>query len=304
MAHVSVAICCYNSAAYLDQTIKSVLNQTFKDWELVIVNDGSTDDTEQIVKRYINAGWPITYRYQANNGFASARNLCVELARGDYIALIDHDDICLPQRLAQQVDASARHPEAGLLFSDSEHFQDDGTILRRQFQSFPVDPCALDLGAQHATDQLLTYGCFIDTESVMFRRSVAQDVGGFNTAYRYIVDYDFFLRVGEKYPMFGDRQVLSRWRVHSRQASNTMRETIFIEHIDLYRRWLAKPTLNRNARSAVRFRLWKMLLLHSLFLASRWQLRAGCRRLSEAFCSWPSPQQALKHVSNRLIRNK
>jgi glycosyltransferase involved in cell wall biosynthesis len=286
----------------LGQTIESVLNQTYKDWELIIVNDGSSDETEQIVESYVRAGWPIIYRYQVNKGFASARNLCVELATGQYVALVDHDDLCFPHRLAQQIDAAARHPDVGLLFSDSQHFRDDGTIVRRQFQCFSIDPCSLDLSAKQAANQLLIHGCFIDTETVMFRREVAQEVGGFNTAFRYIVDYDFFLRVGEKYPMFADPHVLSKWRIHSHQASKTMREAIFSEHIDVFKQWLAKSTLSRDARRRLQLRLWKMLWLYSIFLISQRQFRAGRNRLFECFQSRPDAAEVLKFISGRLVQ--
>ena len=96
-------ICCYNSEKYLHETIDSVIDQTYTNWEIVIVNDGSTDGTEEIILDYIDQGIPITYLKQENKGFGAARNKAIELAKGDWIAIIDHDDICIPNRLESQV---------------------------------------------------------------------------------------------------------------------------------------------------------------------------------------------------------
>ena len=98
----SVMICCYNSEKYLRETIDSVINQTYTNWEIVAVNDGSSDSTEEIIQLYINRGVPITYSYQENAGFANARNKAIDLAKSDWIVIIDHDDICLSDRLEKQ----------------------------------------------------------------------------------------------------------------------------------------------------------------------------------------------------------
>jgi glycosyltransferase involved in cell wall biosynthesis len=100
---VSVNLCCYNSEKYLEETLQSVFAQTFKDWELVIVNDGSTDGTEAMIQKHIAEGWPIVYHAQENAGLSRARNQALRLSRGKYIAFIDHDDLFLPDTLEEQV---------------------------------------------------------------------------------------------------------------------------------------------------------------------------------------------------------
>ena len=99
---ISVIICCFNCQEYIKETIESVIGQTYNHWEIVAINDGSTDGTENIILDYRQRGIPITYYKQKNEGFASARNKAIELARGEWIAIIDHDDLCLPDRLAIQ----------------------------------------------------------------------------------------------------------------------------------------------------------------------------------------------------------
>src|ERR671930_69372 len=102
---VSINLCCYNGEKYLEETLQSIFHQTYKDWELVVVDDGSIDTTERIIKSHMAAGKLIMYHYQENAGLGSARNKALQLSRGSYIALIDQDDIWLPEKLEKQVRA-------------------------------------------------------------------------------------------------------------------------------------------------------------------------------------------------------
>ena len=102
---VSINLCCYNSERYLRETLQSIASQTCKDWELVIVNDGSTDRTEAIILEFRDRGYRVVYHYQENRGIAVSRNKAIELSRGDYIAFIDHDDVWMPDLLARQLAA-------------------------------------------------------------------------------------------------------------------------------------------------------------------------------------------------------
>lgn len=258
MPKVSVAICAYNAQDHLAETIDSVLTQTFRDFELVIVDDGSKDRTADVCRDYAARDERVRYHFQPNAGFGAARNKCLELARSEWIAIIDHDDVCLPRRLERQLEDASAHPEAALIFSNTEHFTDDGAVRRRQFDGF--DPCDSDLGPGRATELLLTRGCFIDSESAFFRRDAALALGGFPTAYRYINDYDFFLRLGMRHAMHGIPEVLARWRIHKGQLSQTARETILREHVAVFKEWLQSPALSASTKRIVRMRLASCLL--------------------------------------------
>lgn len=249
---VSVVVCAYNAQKYLSETIESVLAQTFRDFELVIVDDGSTDGTEALVRSYLGRG-PIVYHKQANAGFGAARNKAVELARAEWIAIIDHDDVCLPERLERQYEAASRHPEAGLIFSNSEYFLDDGSIFRRQFDSF--DPCGSDLGPGKAAELLLIEDCFVDSETAFFRKAEALAAGGFPTEYRYVNDYEFFLRMGARSAFVALPDVLSRWRVHPGQLSHTASDTMVREHIALLSHWTKDGRLSARSRRIASLRL-------------------------------------------------
>lgn len=289
MPKISVILCAYNAQAYLDTTIQSVLEQTFRDFELVVVDDGSTDSTGRIVAARAEQDPRIVYHYQPNEGFGGARNKAVALSRGDWIAIIDHDDLCLPRRLEIQLSAAERHPEAALIFCDTEHFLSDGTVVRRQFDSF--NPCGQDLGAGAATDLLLERGCFVDSEAAFFRKELVAEVGGFRGDYRYINDYDFFLRVGSRHAFHGVDEVLARWRIHPGQLSQTARETMLREHIAVYREWLSRPEISPEARRAVKLRLCAGLFKAARFPALRRQHGGPLSLAREALRLRPSSAQ-------------
>jgi len=103
MPKISIVIPAYNSEKFIDRTINSVLNQTYKDWELLIIDDGSTDNTKSIIDKYSQSNPHIKYFYQENGGQGSARNLGVKVAAGNWVAFLDHDDIWLPKKLDIQV---------------------------------------------------------------------------------------------------------------------------------------------------------------------------------------------------------
>ena len=115
---VSINLCCYNSEKYLRETLDSIVKQTYKDWELIIINDGSSDSTEAIIYEYIKQGYPIAYHYQRNKGLAFSRNKALELSQGKYVAFIDHDDLWLPDKLEKQASILEKRPEIDFLYGN------------------------------------------------------------------------------------------------------------------------------------------------------------------------------------------
>ena len=249
MPAISIQICCYNSEKYLDETIKSVLLQTFKDWELIIVNDGSTDATEAIIKEYIHKDAPIVYFYQKNKGFAAARNKALGLSRGDWVAILDHDDLWYPEKLEIQNKSTEKYPSAKLHFSNSEWFNNNGRIVRKtiEHQKFRT---GLML---NSFLKLIVEGCFIDSETVLMDRQALIDCGGFNEHYRYIVDYDMCMRLAYKYDIiYYEDRVLAKWRMHPRQATQIMQEIMYREYIELFEDILKKYNLTNNVERHVK----------------------------------------------------
>lgn len=128
---ISVVMCCYNEQLYIRDAIESVLNQTHKDFEFVIWNDGSNDDTEKIIKSYKDDR--IRYFYHENTGLGMALRLACQEVRGKYIARMDCDDICMPDRLAKQVAFLEANPDYVLCSTGVYYMDADGNVLGRRF---------------------------------------------------------------------------------------------------------------------------------------------------------------------------
>jgi glycosyltransferase involved in cell wall biosynthesis len=252
---IDVVMCCYNSQKYLSEAIDSVLDQTYNNWHLVIINDGSTDATEQIIKSYISSGVPITYHKQKNQGFASARQQALGLSNNDWIALLDHDDIWYPNKLEIQAQTIAKHKDLGILFSNSEQFVDDGTLVRLTLQ-----PDTYSTGLmENAFDELFSYGCYIDSITAVLNKNALIEIGGFDNSYEYIADYDVFIKLASRYKVYFEHQLLARWRIHSNQATQTMTPRIIEEHVRLFEWVLRTFSLNQRTEIEVKRHLFQWL---------------------------------------------
>jgi len=148
---VSINLCCYNSERFLEETLASIGGQTFKDWELIVINDGSSDSTEAIIGRFKARGFPVSYFYQENRGLGYSRNRALELSGGEYIAFIDHDDMWQPEKLKRQVEVFERRKDIDFIYTN--YFiqrgerrsvaykgpQPDGEVFDQFLRRYPVN---------------------------------------------------------------------------------------------------------------------------------------------------------------------
>jgi len=209
---ISVIIPVYNQAQFLGHAIDSVLAQTWKDYELIVVDDGSTDESGEVAKRY---GSRLRYVRKANAGGASALNAGVRLAKGSWIAILPSDDMWEPSKLERQWRFIDIHPEAAFVYSD--YLIIDSTGKPQRTTSHPVPP-------ERARQRIhLLRGCFINGGSVLLRKSLFEEIGGFDEGNRYAPDYDYWLRVTERYSAVRIPEPLLRYRVHSGQDSMRFR---------------------------------------------------------------------------------
>lgn len=189
---VSVVVPTYNTARYISEAIKSIQAQIFKDFQIIVVDDGSTDNTKEVIEPFRGE---IRYIYQANKGRAGARNTGIRIASGKYIAFLDSDDLWTPGKLQKQVDIMDRNPDIDLLFGDKRRFcNDGGTVISSMFRMkgygapFFGDP----LYVREPYKKLLQ-GNFVPTGTVIMRREAFGKTGLFNEEI-YVEDYEFWLR--------------------------------------------------------------------------------------------------------------
>ena len=216
---VSVVIPAYNCAAYIDRTIDSVWNQNDSNIEIIVVDDGSTDATAEVLARY---GDRIRVHRQENQGVAAARNQALALARGSWIAFLDADDAWRPHRLNVGRLAQSRWSDAALIFSSFRLVDPDDACLvgdaitsyYRVFDRYklrwaeilePATPLSWGSGScgAHIGDGFasLFLGNFIKTSTVLVRRSALDSVGVFDTSLSTEEDYDLWLRLAKRYAM-------------------------------------------------------------------------------------------------------
>ncbi|GAK58176.1 glycosyl transferase family protein [Candidatus Vecturithrix granuli] len=185
---VSVIIPTYNRAAWLKEAIDSVLSQSAQAIELIIVDDGSTDQTHELVAGY---GDQIHYLYQDNQGVSSARNLGIRSSHGQYTALLDSDDLWLPDKLARQIAIMEQQPDLQLCHTEEIWIRRGVRVNpKKKHQKYGgyIFPYCLPL-------------CVISPSSVMIRRSLFDNVGYFDETLPACEDYDLWLRITKTYPV-------------------------------------------------------------------------------------------------------
>jgi len=200
---VSVIIPTYNYGRFIAEAIDSVLAQTYPLLEIIVVDDGSTDDTPRIAAAY---GDRIRYIRQQNAGVGAARNAGIAAARGEYVAFLDSDDIWLPEKIAKQLALFEADPELGLVHCGIEKFDPAGklTVLLSGMEGW-VAPYLLRLDR----DVIVAAG-----SSPMLPKRVIEEIGGFDTRLPPSEDWDFCYRVCLRYRVGFVPEVLVRYRDH------------------------------------------------------------------------------------------
>jgi GT2 family glycosyltransferase len=223
---VSVVVPTFDRAYCLEATLRSALAQSHAALELVVVDDGSTDGTEALVRALQEADRRVRYHRQDNRGVAAARNAGLRLAGGEYVAFLDSDDLWRPWKLELQLLALRRVPEAGMVWTDMEAIDPDGRVLferylRRMYSAYRLYPperlfarhlepeqwlppgSGLPPAHLHAGDvySAMIMGNLVHTSTVLLRRDWALRAGGFPEENRSGEDYDFHLRTCELGPV-------------------------------------------------------------------------------------------------------
>ncbi len=211
---VSVVIGVYNAERWIAETIASVLGQTWRDFELVVVDDGSTDATAQIVRGF---GEAVRLIQKENGGSASARNAGIRASRGRYVAFLDADDLWEPKKLEVQMQLQQNNPAPAWSYTDALFFEAaTGRLLYRADQ----------LTTAHEGDVLrpLLLGNFITFSTVVVRRDVFDEVGHFNEdpLHRISEDWDLWLRIAAWHPVGYLARPLTRMRQHAQRKTDEM----------------------------------------------------------------------------------
>jgi GT2 family glycosyltransferase len=210
MPTVSVLMPVYNAERYLDQAVESILGQTFRDFEFLIINDGSTDRSGAILSSYAGRDRRIRVISRANTGYTVALNELLSLAAGALVARMDADDVALPERFTRQVDFLRAHGDV-VCVGTAVHLVDGaGRFLREGHPAMDHDTIQ-----QRALDG----DCPLNHPSVMMRRAAVQAVGGYRPEFEPAEDLDLWLRLGEVGRLASLSDVLMKYRQHQHSFS-------------------------------------------------------------------------------------
>ena len=189
---ISVIMPTYNRARYIAEAIRSVQNQTLRDWELIVVDDGSTDDTESIVRGFIDSDGRISYfKNEKNLGIAKTRNRGVTLAKADFVAMIDSDDIwAAPDKLARQLEVFLKNEKIGIVGTNACFMDEEGKSIGKS-TNFPSD----DFGIRH----VLLYRNVLMQSGLLIKREAIQKAGGYDPQFSVFDDHDLWLKIGKEY---------------------------------------------------------------------------------------------------------
>jgi glycosyltransferase involved in cell wall biosynthesis len=213
---ISVIIPTYNSAKYLPETLESVLKQTFKDFEIIVVDDGSSDHTPDVIKPYLDR---VKYVQKSNGGPASARNLGLTHAKGEFVAFLDADDIWNSKKLEQQIKIMQSMPEVGIVHTGVQVIDADGqeVLLNHKDRKDSKTYSFMDLFNKNK----------IATSSVLVRAECFKKVGAFdeNPEIISLEDYDLWLRIAAQYKIYFLAEPLLEYRIHNQGISQNIQRS-------------------------------------------------------------------------------
>lgn len=206
---ISIIMPCYNASQFIKESIESVLSQTYENWELIIVDDGSTDDTATIIKIYVAADNRVRYFYQENGKQGKARNLGLTKSSGSFVAFLDADDLWLPEKLFVQILEIEKH-DVDLVFSDSYIFNDSEVENLSQIMGIPdavfYDKKSIQMFLEYNRIPILT---------VLVKKEKIISSGGFSEQVQNIEDYHLWLKMLiSNCTFYSSNFISSKYRVH------------------------------------------------------------------------------------------
>ena len=245
MPHVSVIIPAYNAERYIADTVRSALDQTYRDLEVIVIDDGSRDRTLEELDQF---GSRIRVHQQANAGVSRARNHGARLATGEWVAFLDADDLWLPEKIARQLACTG----VPMTFTNRYNF---GVLDGLPELHSLVQP----MRGGDVFVPLLREGNFITSATVMLRRELFEQMGGFYTGLNGTEDWDLWIRIAEQHHIGFVNEPLVRYRLHAAGISRNY-ERMSRDRMEVISRALALPrgrALDWATRRRIRAETWR-----------------------------------------------
>ena len=293
MPRVSVVIPTYNRSALVQQAIDSVLTQSYNSYEVIVVDDGSTDGTEEDLRdRY---GSKIRYVWQENEGESSARNRGIELARGEYIAFLDSDDMWKPTKIEKQVQVlDGVESDVGFVFSSALVVDRDGNVKEPQIVG------RIDRDDQSVSDLIFSPFVFAAASNILVRKEIMDEIGGFDTSVRYGEDWLLVVELVAKWKFSYIDEPLLYYRQYSGNQQNSgdinkvrrlLKDGFYA--LDRAAQYIEDQALIAKARA-------RRLEQAAMFCFLESSTEQGAKYLGEAF-EWDSTRKADSGSGSRLV---
>ena len=220
---VSVVVPTYNCERYIAQTLDSVLGQSHRQIEVLVVDDGSTDSTADIVGGY---GSPVRLIRQQNQGVCAARNHGFAQSGGEFVCFLDHDDYWFPWKLTRQLEAFEADPKAGVVFTDfALWFPESGVFPHPAGLASPdIGPPPIDEEFSGFIYHQFLIDCWALTSTVMIRRGAFAGSAGFDPSLPYSEDWDLWIRLSKQHRFIKLDRVSTLYRQHPEQGNRKLRE--------------------------------------------------------------------------------
>jgi glycosyltransferase involved in cell wall biosynthesis len=241
MTKVSIIIPTYNRAAYLKACIESILSQDYDNFEIIISDNASTDNTTEIVKAF-NDPKIIYHRNETNIGVVGNHNKALELSTGEYIHIFSDDDLMLADCIKKKAEILNAHPSVGLVHSDINIIDEEGKIKSNDHWAksawkkwFEIHSESKLFSNKEYHIYLYRIRNFISMPSVMIRKSVIDKVGYMDTSLKYIIDWDYWLKITLFFDVYYVDQKLISYRLYSTNFYNTITSKTYMQEEKIMR---------------------------------------------------------------------
>ncbi len=289
MPTVSVVITCYNYGRYLKASLASVLDQTYRDFDVIVVDDGSTDNTPAIMQGYAADG-RVSYIRQENAGQPKAKNRGIRQSNGEFVAFLDADDLWMPDKLEKQM-TLFDDPHVGVVYARRKWINQDGEEIsgdeRRLWRGNVLDRIFVD-----------NFICF---SSAVIRRSVLDQVGFFDETLPMGIDYDLWIRVAARSEFVFVDEPLVKYRTgHANLSRNTLKRYDCAQRI--MRKSLSDPLLRDRFAWYVPRLAWADTWSNmAVYFAAQGSRREALRYFGKAFVMMPVYPQLVKRALKCLL---
>lgn len=233
---VSIVIPVYNGEKYVKEAIDSALNQTYKNIEIIVVNDGSTDKSEEIILSY---GEKLRYFKKENGGVATALNLAIKEAKGEYISWLSHDDVYFPNKIERQIEELSKLEDKNtILYSNLEYIDENSEFLSKSIlhDKYKINDLNKPL---YTLLNGLIHGC-----SLIIRRDILLYFNGFNETLKTVQDYYLWFDIFKEYSVKYMEDVLIKSRDHQEQGCKTLKPIAENEQLVLWNKMIKELTIN------------------------------------------------------------